>query len=169
MRRLSFILLLALLALPAAALAARADKGDGVFELKGANGVFILTGRGVVLGQMDKGTVRVQDISPNDGQQPLVSAEHSKPTDDPTATLYWGNDTHFKVTGGKYKLRFKGSGIDLTAIGVGSADVTGNALSLDTGTWSLDGGKWSSVPYVDRVIPYGIQPTTTPTTTTPGP
>lgn len=167
MRRLSFILLLCLLALPAVALAARADKGDGVFEMKGANGVFTLTGRGVLLGQMDKGTVRVQDNSPNDAQQPLISgAEHMRATDDPNATIYWGTDIHFKVAGGKYKLRFKGSGVDLTAVGVGLADLTANTLAIDPGTWSLDGGKWTAVPFTERWVPYGIQ-TPTPTTTVP--
>ncbi len=168
MRRLSFILLVAILALPAAALAARADKGDGVFELKAANGSFTLTGHGVLLGQMDKGSIRVQDMNPNDGQEPLVSgAEHNRPTDDPNATLYWGTDIHFKITGGKYKLKFKGSGLDLTAVGVGLAELTGNGLTLDPGTWSLDGAKWSAVPYVYRAVPYGTQPPPASTTTGP--
>src|SRR3954469_15330799 len=101
MRRLSLTLLVALLALPAAALAARAGKGDGVFELKAANGTFIVNGRGVLIGQMDKGTLRVQDMNPNDGQQPAISgAEHSRATDDPNTTVYWGSDIHFRVSGG---------------------------------------------------------------------
>lgn len=161
MRRLSFILLAALLALPAAALAARADKGDGVFEMKAASGTFILTGRGVLLGQMDKGTLRVQDMSPSDGQQPAVSgAEHSRPTDDPNTTLYWGTNVHFRVSGGRYKLRLKGSGVDLTAIGVGVADLTANPLTLDSdGSFSLDGGKWLAVPSIRQLVPYGTQAT----------
>lgn len=166
MRRLSFILLLCLLALPAAAFAARTDKGDGVFEMKSANGVFWLSGKGVLLGQMDKGTIRVQDITPNDSN-PLVSgAVRTHPSDDPDTTIYTGSSIHIKVTGGRYKIRFKGSGIDLTAIGVGLADLTGNGLALDPGTWSIDGGKWSAVPYVERSVPYGVQPQP-PTTTAP--
>lgn len=153
------MLLVSLLALPAAALAARTDKGDGVFELRAATGTFILTGRGVLLGQMDKGVVRVQDMSPNDGQQPAVSgAEHSKPTDDPNATLYWGTNIHIRLSGGKYRIRLKGSGIDLTAIGVGVADVTGDPLSLDMGDYSLDGGKWLAVPFAEKFVTYGVQP-----------
>jgi hypothetical protein len=166
MRRLSLIMLVCLLALPAAALAARADKGDGVFEMKAANGTFTLTGKGVLLGQMDKGTLRVQDLTPNDGLRPLVSADHSRLTDDLNAMLYWGTDIHFKVTGGKYQLRFKGSGVDLTAVGVGIADLTGSKLVLDSGSWSLDGGKWTLLSPVERFVPYGVQPQT-PTTTAP--
>lgn len=164
MRRLSLILLVSILALPAAALAAREDKSDGVLELKGGNGVFILSGRGVLLGQMDKGSLRVQDVNPNDGAAPAVSgAEHSRPTDDPNVTLYWGTNVHFRVTAGKYRIRIKGSGVDLTAVGVGTVDMTGNGLALDPGSFSLNGGRWASVPYLDRVVPFGAQPAGPPT------
>ena len=160
MRRLSLILLAALLALPAAALAARADKGDGVFELKAANGTFILSGRGVLLGQMDKGVLRVQDLTPNDGQTAAISgAERTRATDDPSVTLYSGTNIHFRVSGGKYKLRFKGSGVDLTAIGVGVADITANPVAFAPGSFSIDGGKWLAVPGIRQLVPYGTQPT----------
>jgi hypothetical protein len=159
MRRLSLILLVSILALPAAALAARADKGDGVFELQAGNGTFILTGHGVLLAQIGKGFVRVQDMDPNDGQQPAVSgAERTRPTDDPNVTLYSGSDIHLRVTGGRYKIRFKGSGINLTAIGVGIADITANPTAFDTGDYSLDGGKWIAVPFSEKFVPYGAQP-----------
>jgi hypothetical protein len=159
MRRLSFILLVSVLALPAAAFAARADKGDGVFELKAGSGTFTLSGRGVLLAQVGKGIVRVQDMTPNDGQQPAVSgADHTHPTDDPNVTLYIGSTIHVRVTGGKYKIRFKGSGINLTAIGVGNADIVASPTAFDTGNFSLDGGKWVSVPFGEKVIPYGAQP-----------
>lgn len=158
MRRLSLTLLVALLALPAAALAARADKGDGSFELKAGNGIFIMTGRGVLLAQMDKGVLRVSDLNPNDNVEPAVSgADHTRATDDPNTFVYSGSNIHVRITGGKYKLRFKGSGVDLTAIGVGVADLTGNALALAPGSWSLDGSKWADVPYVDQKVPFGTQ------------
>jgi|SRR5581483_3013988 len=165
MRRLSVTLLVALLVLPAAALAARADKGDGSFELKAGNGTFIMTGRGVVLAQMDKGILRVTDLNPLDGLQPAVSgAERVRPaTDDPNTLVYQGTNIHVRITGGKYKLHFRGSGVDLTAVGVGTADLTGSLLT-DPGTWSVDGAKWTAVPLVDRVVPFG-----TPVTPTTGP
>jgi hypothetical protein len=163
MRRLSLILLVALLALPAAAIAARADKGDGSFELKAGNGTFIMTGRGVLLAQMDKGVLRVTDPTPFDAQQPAVSgAEHVRATDDPNTMIYQGSNIHVRITGGKYRLHFRGTGVDLTAVGVGTADLTGSALSFDPGSWSADGSKWLDVPYVDRIVPFG-------TSTTPGP
>jgi len=158
MRRLSLILLVSLLVLPAAALAARTDKGDGVFELRAANGNFFLTGHGVILGQMDKGVLRVTDLQPNDPEQPAVSgAEHTRATDDPNTLVYSGSNIHIRITGGKYRIRLKGSGIDLTAIGVGIAEVSANPLAFDPGSFSLDGGKWIPVPG-DKFVPYGAQP-----------
>jgi hypothetical protein len=159
MRRLSLILLVSILAIPAAAFAARQDKGDGDFELKAANGTFIVAGHGVLLAQIGKGVVRVTDMTPNDGQQPAISgADRTLPTDDPNVTLYLGSNIHVRVTGGKYKIRFKGSGINLTAIGVGIADITANPLAFDTGDFSLDGGKWTAVPFTEKFVPYGAQP-----------
>lgn len=162
MRRLSLTLLVALLALPTAALAARSDKGDGSFELKAGDGIFTVSGHGVLLAQMDKGTLRVQDMNLTDGQVPAVSgAEHSHPTDDPTVTIYTGSNIHVRITGGKYKLRFKGSGVDLTAVGVGVGGLTGSGFSFDPGTYSVDGGKWTNVPYVWQQVTFGQPPTPT--------
>ena len=159
MRRLSLTLLIALLALPAAALAARSDKGDGVFEMKDGNGTFILAGHGVLLGQMDKGSLRVQDFTPNDGQAAaaISGAERTRATDDPSVTVYCCTNIRFRVTDGKYRIRLKGSGIDLTAIGVGMADLTANPLALDPGSYSLDGGKWFDLPLSEKFVPYGVQ------------
>jgi hypothetical protein len=161
MRRLSLTLLVCLLVLPAAALAARADKGDGVFELKTANGTFDLTGHGVVLGQMDKGVLRVQDLTPNDNAQKIAVSGADRPPhagDDPDTMVYIGSNIHIRISGGKYHIHFKGSGVDLTAIGVGVAELTGSALAFDPGDYRLDGAKWTAVPFIDKFVPYGPQP-----------
>ena len=160
MRRLSLILLVCLLALPAAALAARADKGDGVFELKAANGTFDLTGHGVVIGQMDKGILRVQDLTPNDNAQQIAvsGADRSHPADDPSTTVYIGSNIHVRISGGKYHIHFRGSGVDLSAIGGGMAELTGSPLAFDPGDYRLDGAKWTAVPFIDKFVPYGAQP-----------
>jgi len=167
MRRLALILLLALAAVPAAALAAPSTNGDGAFELRGVNGIVVLAGKGVVWGQLDKGALRVTNLSPFSGPQPLVSgAERKLTTDDPNSVVYTGTDIHFRMTGGKYRFRFRGTGIDLTAVGTGSADLTGTADLLgSTGDYALNGGTWTPVPdSIERVVQFGGQ-TPTPTTT----
>ena len=169
MRRLSLILLVSLLVLPAAALAARQTTGDGVFELRSANGTFTLTGRGVLWGQLDKGALRVVSITSDSSStsQPLAVSGNGlkvgKAQDDPTATVYSGTNLHFRVTGGKYKLRFRAAGIDLSAIGVGTADLVGNVNALYPGDYALDGGKWQPIAWEEKWVQFGTQPPLPPT------
>jgi hypothetical protein len=120
-----------------------------------------LAGKGVLWGQIDNGSLRVTATSAVGTQQLLVSgAEHTRPIGE-DVTLYWGTNLTFRVTGGKYRIHFKGNGLDLTAIGVGTADVTGDPLALDTGRYALDGGKWISVPLLEKLVAYGVQPLNT--------
>lgn len=168
MRRLALILLVAVAVVPAAALAARTATGDGAFELRQVNGVVVLSGKGVVWGQMDRGSLRVTNLSPFSGPQPLVSgAERKVTTDDPDVVVYTGADLHFRLTGGKYRFRFRGTGIDLTAVGSGSADLTGLPdLSGETGDYALNGGNWTTVPaFVDRVVQFPSSSQAVPGTT----
>jgi hypothetical protein len=112
---------------------------------------------------MDKGRLVVNDLVPGDGD-PFVSGwEHKQPsiTCD-TCTVYSGKDLHFRVTGGKYKLWFVASGIDLTAVGVGTAQLTGDLTADDTGDFALDGGRWTSVPWLKRIVNFGVQQVVSP-------
>ena len=160
MRRLVLTLLCSLVVAPAA-LAAPAATGDGVLELNAVAGsVAIGTAAqpaiGVLWGQMDKGYLRVLDPVAGDGQV-LVSGYEKKTvsTDYPGQTIYSGKDLHFRVTGGKYKLVLKGSGIDVTAVGIGLAQLTGDLFADDPGEYALDGGKWIPVPLTTRVVQFG--------------
>jgi len=151
MRRLVFILLCGLVAVPAALASSRAT-GDGVLELRAVYG-YVQIGtiaqpaKGALWGQMDHGVLKVVDPVVGDGQI-YVSGWETKTVkdDDPKTTVYSGHDLHFRVTGGKYKLVFVGSGIDLTAVGTGVAQLDGDASVLDAGSYAVDSGKWKPVP-----------------------
>ena len=161
MRRLSFILLSCLIVAPAALAGARAT-GDGVLELRAVDGTVVVAGKGVVWGQMDKGKLVVNDLVAGDGD-PLVSGwERKVPGNCDTCTVYTGKDLHFRVTGGKYKLSFQGVGIDFSAVGVGSAQLTGDVTVDDAGDYALDGGKWTAVPWLKRTVTFGGQPVLSP-------
>jgi hypothetical protein len=161
MRRLAAILVLAAVAVPAAAVAADRSAGDGVLELGAVNGTVTLAGKGVLWGQLDNGSIRVTDVVTASGQPLLVSgAEHTRPLGE-NVTVYWGKNITFRTTGGKYRIRFKGSGLDLTAIGVGTADMIGDPMALDTGRYTLDSSKWVAVPLLEKLVAYGVQPPTT--------
>jgi hypothetical protein len=158
---------LSCLVLAPTAVAASQATGDGVLELKAVNAtkVVIQGSRGAIWGQIDKGTLRVVDPNPDDNLVALVSgAEQIRPTLDPGVTYYSGKNIHFRFSGSKYGFSIAGSGIDVTAVGVGKAWMTG-AGSLDDGDYAIDDGKWQPVPFLKKLITFGVQPI--PTTTTP--
>jgi hypothetical protein len=163
MRRLSLTLLAALVVLPSTALAARDATGDGVFELRSGNGIFVVSGRGVIWGQMDKGTMRVTALDPAEQLAVSGAGKPFKAADDPTTTVYQGANLHFRASSGRFRIRFRGSGLDLTAIGIGNAYLSGSPLSLDPGDFALDGGKWQPVAWQDKVEAFGTQPPPPPT------
>jgi hypothetical protein len=126
----------------------------------------VVTGsRGTVWGQMDSGRLVVTDPLPSDGTIFVNGAENIAPGRTDAVTIYTGRDLHFRVTGGKYKLSFKGSGIDLTAVGIGTAQLSGDVFADETGKFAVDSGKWSPIPpLVSRSVRFGVPPIAPPTT-----
>jgi hypothetical protein len=169
MRRLCLTLLCGLVAVPAA-LAATHATGDGVLEVKDAIGTVVLTGsRGTAWGQMDRGKLVVTDLVPGDGGIYVSGAETVTPGRTESVTIYTGRNIHFRVTGGKYKLAFRGTsadvsavGVDLTAVGVGTVQLTGDAFAYETGKYAVDSGKWTSVPVWTVTKQFGVQPAPAP-------
>jgi hypothetical protein len=159
MRRLCLILLCGLVAAPVAVASVRAT-GDGLLELHGVDATSaVITGsRGSLWGQMDNGRLTVTDPTLGDGQIYVTGADRSHPVNE-NVTIYWGKDIRFRVTGGKYRLSFKGSGIDLSAVGVGTMTILGDFDSLSPGRYAVD-GKWFDVPFVSRSVSFGVQPVT---------
>jgi hypothetical protein len=148
--------------------------GDGVLELKSVDGTVLIgtnaqPARGALWGQMDRGTLRVLDPIAGDGQV-YVSGFDKKPVisfnaDGLKVMTYTGRDLHFRVTGGKYKLFFNASGIDLTAVGAGVAYLNGDENAADPGFYAVDSGKWTPVPLFTLkavAVPFGDQPAQTP-------
>ncbi|HEX4678214.1 MAG TPA: hypothetical protein VH210_03265 [Gaiellaceae bacterium] len=162
MRRLCLTLLCGLVAVPAA-LAATHATGDGVLEVSNGSGTIVLnTSRGLIWGQMAKGRLVVTDPVPGDGAVYVSGAEGVPVSENVTA--YKGRDLHFRVTGGKVKLQLKGFGIDLTAVGVGTAQLNGDAFVDDAGEYALNNGSnWNPLPvYATKTVSFGVQPAPAP-------
>jgi hypothetical protein len=173
------ITLLGCLILAPAALAAGRATGDGVLELKSVDGGVSIgapgqPAKGVLWGQMDRGRLTIVDPITGDGQI-VVSGWDTRSIKDPTTAdgtprvvVYTGVDLHFRVTGGKYRLKFTGSGVDLTAVGVGVAYLSGDPDASDAGFYAVDSGKWLPVPVLTqkvptpKAVPFGDQPPQTP-------
>jgi hypothetical protein len=161
MRRLCLTLLCGLVAVPAAVAATHAT-GDGVLEIRNAAGIVVLnTSRGTVWGQFTKGKLVVTDPMSGDGSVLVSGAEPVRVADN--VTSYRGAGVHFRVTGGRARLWFKATGLDLTAVGVGSVQFTGDAFAFDAGDYAVDSGKWKPVPvYATVTVPFGVQPVPAP-------
>jgi len=160
MRRLCVILLCGLVAVPAAMAASRAT-GDGVLEVFHAYGAVTVNGqRGTAWGQIGKGQVIVTDYIAGDGQVLVSGADSTPITISSSVTLYSGKDLHFRVTGGRYRLRFTGNDINLSAVGVGTAKLTADDNAEDAGDYAVDGGKRVSMPLLQRVVSFPVSTTT---------
>jgi hypothetical protein len=163
-----------------AALASQRATGDGVLELKAVSGTVqigtpLKPARGALWGQMDSGTLKVLDPDASD-RNIFVSGYDAKPVVTDTVngrqTVYTGHDLHFRVTGGKYKLWFQGTSIDLTAVGIGVARLSGDPMALNAGKYTVDDGSWIAVPVYLlpgqwTPVSFGDQSAQTQTTTTP--
>lgn len=158
MRRALIIVLCGLVAAPAAVAAVRAS-GDGVFALRDVNAEKAnIGGRGAIWGQFDSGTLKVVDRNLDDGLVPQVSGgvRKSVEIDDGILTAtYVGKNIHFRFAGGRYQLSIVGTGIDLTAVGVGRAWITGDPSSVNAGDYAVDNGKWMDVPFFEKKIQFG--------------
>ena len=163
MRRLCLILLCCLVIAPVA-LASTLAPGDGVLELSKVNGAVAVTAsRGTLWGQMDKGKLVVTDPAVGDGQILVSGWDTKRPGLLDGTTVYSGTNVRFRVSGGgNYRLSLRGSGIDLTAVGVGSSQLSGDLLAVEPGNYALDSGKWIPVPYfpASRLVRFGAQPAT---------
>jgi hypothetical protein len=166
MRRLLTMLALALLAVPTAAVAARMAPGDGTFVVRKATGKITITGKGIIFGRFDSGTLTIVDYNTDDAVDPQVSGADRKvalPGDG--KWQYKGDNVRFRFIGGRYKLVFSGAtGVDLSAVGSGKATLTGAGPFFvgDYGSVSADGAKFQSLTLAPLTVSFGSPTASTP-------
>jgi hypothetical protein len=139
MRRICLSVLATCLVLPAAAFARDAGPNDGSLSVARASGSLLLTGKGLIFGHVDHGTVTVLSYKPDGTSVPTVSGAKMKLVGTAINVVYTGNDVRFVFPGGKYQIEVEGTGIDISAIGRGSVSARG-AGNIDDGTLVADGG-----------------------------
>ena len=136
------LLLLALLAisLPVAAVAAvdATRAGEGTLSVEDGRGKVTIQARGGVIGRLERGTVTIFDLTPDDVNVPVVFGD-----DQPVALVgetgikYTGAAMRFRIIGGRYRIVIQGRGIDLSVVGKGWGTIKGDFGQL--GVYSLDG------------------------------
>lgn len=143
-RLLVLIAAVGLLALPAAPLAA--TRSNGTLSVKRAKGHIQIKLRGTVIGSMASGSVRIRDLTPNDGQYATFRHCHETIVS-LTTSVCKGKKLSFRALDGAYIITTNGSGTFLSAVGRGTVtlDGAGNGTS-PTGVMSLDGGPYQPIP-----------------------
>ncbi len=138
--RLAAIITLALV-LSAGVASGAALAPGGSFEVKGGRGTVQISGKGVLVGRLGKGSLEIVDLSPNDQWSPRVNGiPRGK-----TVTLR-GKNVSFYIPGGRYKITARGSDISISARGTGAVMLNGDPDAVgDTGMYAVGDGDLDSV------------------------
>jgi hypothetical protein len=137
MRKTLVIVVLLALAVPLAGYAA-ARAGEGTLSVENGRGKVVVHAKGAIIGRLDRGTVVVYDLTPDDPFQPIVFGD-----DAPVRLIgenglqYGGRDLRFRLIGGSYRFVVRGNGIDISAVGNGYAMLEGDPAGA--GLYALDG------------------------------
>jgi hypothetical protein len=138
MRKGVLILLVCLLAVPAVGTAALMRKsGDGTLAVEDGRGRVVVAVRGAVIGRFDRGSVTIYDRTPRDAFAAKVWGATRELEIGLNGERHVGQDVRFRLLGGEFIVVVRGSGIELSAVGTGTATLEGTGTS--PGVYSLDG------------------------------
>jgi hypothetical protein len=163
MRRLALICLpLIALAVPAAALALQKD--DGTLVVKNGSAprsisVVFLVVEGTALGHVSTGSpdqvdkVVIQDFNNGSGDIGASITNNApaltRTTGTDNKTSFVGSDFRWRAANGTYRIWIYGSGVNVFAVGRGTAVLQGKSdPGAADGRFSIDGGDWHSLPSV---------------------
>jgi hypothetical protein len=153
------------LAAPAVAFAYTGDgQDDGTLSVKAGVGKVYLNFNGSAVGRVRDGSIRVNDPVVDDGVgfefhgcEVVINKSDSTATTSDKIKICKGDDIRFRVIGGNYKIAIAGVGINLSAVGHGTAslDGAGNdpSVSGPDGTYSLNDASYKSLPNLMTVFP----------------
>jgi hypothetical protein len=134
-----YVVLLALLALSLPVVATGAlSVGDGTLTVEDGRGTVAVRARGGVIGKLERGSVTIFDLTPEDPYDQIVSGD-----DLPvrlvgeTGITYSGTGLRYRIVGGGFRIVVKGRGIHLSAVGKGSGAIQGEPF--EPGLYSLEG------------------------------
>ena len=140
MRPLVLILLILTVSVGMASAAARTPGGS--LELKEGRGSFQIAGKGVIVGRVDKGSLKIVDLTPADQWSPWVNGV-------PRGKVVGlkGRNITFRISAGRYKIVASGDGISVSARGTGTALLDGEPDAVgDTGSFRVGDSQLAPVP-----------------------
>jgi hypothetical protein len=135
--------------------AGAADPTTGVLSIDQGRGAVTLDVRGVVLGRLGNGSIRVTDHTPRDPFTEIVRGKYLEERVGPRTVVYRGQGLRFRMVGGRFRIVIRGSGITVSANARGFVTLDGERRSFDevTGLYSLTGADCSLEPELCTVIP----------------
>lgn len=139
------VLLACSIAIVAAFAVASAGAADapGSLSVDQGRGTVVLDLRGVVLGRLGNGTLRVTDLTPRDPFGEIVTGKNLSAEERiaPRTVVYRGQGLRFRMLGGRYRIRVVGTGIVVSAVGRGLVALDGDRKADETtGLYSLTEG-----------------------------
>jgi hypothetical protein len=146
MRRAFLLALVIALVLPVAAWAAGRLPGDGTLVVDNGNGVVTVKARGGILGRFVTGNMVISDLDLTDGRVPVVyGAETIQPLGG-GRTRYSGDDIRFRMIGGLFRIQINAIGVDVSAVGRGTATLDASGFTDFPGRYSVNGGPFQPLP-----------------------
>jgi hypothetical protein len=164
MRRFFPLVLVMALLLPAAAWAAVSSPGavkapgDGTLVVDNGRGSVIVRARGGILGRFDTGNVVISDLDLTDGRVPVVYGAETINVLPNGSIRYSGDDVRFRMIGGGYRVQINAIGIDVSAVGRGTAVLDASGYTDFPGRYSIDGGPFRSLPGHSTIFTLGQAP-----------
>ncbi len=154
MRRLGLVASALLLAIPAISFARPMPPGDGTLVITKGRGTIVLQVKGAVIGRMGNGKLTLTDNDPYDEQTPVVRGRvRARAQLSDAVTVYKGQNIRYRMAEGSYRLKFDGTGIELSAVGRGWVTFDGDDRFENDGMYSLNGTAFEPIPadQTDRI------------------
>ena len=123
----------------------------GSLLVEDGRGVVQVSGKGVLVGRMEKGSLEIVDLSSSDQWSPRVNGiPRGK-----TVTLR-GKNVSFYVPGGRYKLTARGVGISISTRGTGTVTLDGDPDPVgDTGRYAIGDDTPAALPVDATKLAFG--------------
>ena len=140
MRLLALILLVLAVSVGMATAAVRTPGGS--LEVKDGRGSFQIAGNGVIVGRVDKGSLKIMDMTPTDQWSPWVNGV-------PRGKNFWikGRNITFRISAGRYRIVASGEGVSVSARGTGTAVLDGDPNAVgDSGQFRVGDSQLDPVP-----------------------
>lgn len=112
------------LAAPLAATAAVRSPA-GSLSIEDGRGEVVVKGTGGIIGRIDRGSLQIVDLTPNDRWGAVVNGLPR-----PRTFTMRGTSINFRLLGGQYRVTIRGAGIAIAARGKGVAALTGEPDEL---------------------------------------